>query len=178
MGARTDRESLVLRAQEGDRSAFEALLEGCRDKLENFVGTRIGDHLRQEVDVEDVLQETYARALKSISEFRWRGRGSFSRWLNAIAEHVIVSLARRKKTRDSRTLFLEQELVREDPAPSKALRRKERLDRLQQAGSLPLDEECIAAFRMHARPESGVAIIERVRGASVGAALAFPGSSD
>ena len=88
-----DTASLVERAQKGDAKAFEALLASFQDTLQRHVRVRLGEHLRSKVDVEDVLQETYARAWKSIDRFRWAGSGSLLKWLEGISEHVILYLA-------------------------------------------------------------------------------------
>ena len=133
MVERHDLESLVTKAQEGDRPAFDAAVATCRDKLESFVRSRVGGHLRQEVEVEDVLQETYVQALTSISRFHWTGSESLLRWLNGIAQHVILSSARGQQKQKGRVLYVEQELSNHDPTPSKAMRREERSDRLRDA---------------------------------------------
>ena len=82
-------EVLVDRAQEGDRSAFEQLVEANRARLEALIRSRLGQHLRSEVEVEDVNQETLLQAFSSIARFRWQGEQSFVRWLGGIAENVI-----------------------------------------------------------------------------------------
>jgi RNA polymerase sigma-70 factor (ECF subfamily) len=175
METQRDIQSLLERAQKGDRAAFEAALGDCKDRLERFVRTRIGEHLRQEVDVEDVLQEACAQALATLACFRWSGTGSFLRWLNGIAEHVIVNLARRQRTRGSRVLYVEHDLPNGDPTPSKALRRTERFARLQAAlGDLAPDyREVIhlvrieglrikeAARRMNRSPKSVMHLLAR-----------------
>ena len=128
-----DIRSLIARAREGDREAFGALMAGLKGRLEAFAKKRMGTHLAPDMDVEDVFQETCARAFESLSSFEWRGDDSFVRWLNRIAEHAIVSLARKRRKGGARILFVEHEPGRDDPTPSRILRREERFRRLQEA---------------------------------------------
>ena len=123
---------LVTAAQSGESAAREALIESCRDELDRHLRLRIGAHLRGTLEVEDVFQETVTAALESLTAFRWNGEGSFLRWLKAVAENRILTLARKK--RRTQILFVEwQEPLAGDPSPSNALRRGERFDRLQAA---------------------------------------------
>ena len=133
MADKPDTKSLLEQARAGDRAAFERVASECKDRLEGFVKARLGSHLRSVVEVEDVIQETYAQAIASISRFEWRGEGSFLRWLNRIAEHAILNLAKKQRARGGAVLFVEREMPGRDPAPSKAMRREERRDRLQRA---------------------------------------------
>ena len=65
-------ESLVRRAKDGDRAAFEALTESCRGRLESTVRSRIGPTIKGRIQVEDILQETYLRAFQSVDRFQLR----------------------------------------------------------------------------------------------------------
>ncbi len=123
-------EALVGRAQEGDRSAFERLVEANRARLEALVRSRLSEHLRSEVEVEDVVQETLLQAFRSIERFRWQGEQSFVRWLGGIPENVIRKEHRGLEQR--RKVRLEPRRA-EQTSPSKNLRRHERFDRLEQA---------------------------------------------
>ena len=49
---------LIEKAREGDREAFEALVESHRERLTARVEPRVGKHLLSRVTVEDILQET------------------------------------------------------------------------------------------------------------------------
>jgi len=48
-------QDLVNRAQSGDREALEALLARFNERLETRVRSRMGEHLKQRVEVRDVL---------------------------------------------------------------------------------------------------------------------------
>ncbi len=131
-GIMTNREiqDLLRRAQDGDQGAFEVLVNESRDEIARYVRLRVGAHLRERVDVEDVLQDTQLRALESIGRFVWRGEDSFFRWLCVIAQHLIWNASKKRSRRETR-------LVVEPPGPgmppSTDMRRKERLDRLEQS---------------------------------------------
>jgi RNA polymerase sigma-70 factor (ECF subfamily) len=121
---------LVLKAKSGDREAFGKLADRYRPRLLRQVEARMGAGVRMKLEVEDVLQETFACALESIGKFVWEGEDSFYLWLAGIAEHVISNAARKKGGRPLNLPF--------DPAwtgasPSKNLRREERFQRLEGA---------------------------------------------
>lgn len=150
MGSRDSIPALVKKAQGGDRAAFEKLFSEHREPLERFVHHRLGPRLRSQTEAEDVLQETFLRACQSIQRFRWRNEGSFGRWLCSIAEHVILKLANREERRRKLYLELAAAPAREDATPSRALRRDERLERLQAAlgGLSPDHREVIMLARI------------------------------
>jgi RNA polymerase sigma-70 factor (ECF subfamily) len=123
---------MIERAQSGDRAALDTLTARYHDALDHYVRLRVGDHLRAEVQIEDVVQETFAKAFEAIEGFQWRNEESFPRWLKGIAEHVILRIAR--DLRRDRILYVEQDDAPSNAAsPSRTLRRHERFDRLQEA---------------------------------------------
>lgn len=121
----------IEKAQNGDRGAFDSLLEQCRDQLEYFVHMRFGSHLKGVVEVDDVIQESSLRAFRSLSRFNWEGQGSFFRWLKGIAEHVILETASTQRRRP--TFQLDHDEPEENPSCGKALRREQRFERLQES---------------------------------------------
>lgn len=150
-----DSKDLVTKAQAGDRGAFSQLVERYREQLECLIHLRMGSRLRKFIEADDVFQETILKALESVQDFKWQKSGSFFRWLGAIAEHVIKSLARRHFKTQKRNPHREVALSQlsgnlegessgvmtglrdvpgaEDSSPSKGLRRSERFDRLEVA---------------------------------------------
>jgi RNA polymerase sigma-70 factor (ECF subfamily) len=150
-------EDLLSRAIEGDRLAFDQLLAEHRDRVEYYVRLRLGDHLRQAVEVEDVLQETALRACRSIGSFRPQGDGSFLRWLKSVAEHVILETASRARRHQAAPLV--DERAAECPSQATLIERDERFDRLQAAfDRLPADErKVILLARLQGLPLALVA---------------------
>jgi RNA polymerase sigma-70 factor (ECF subfamily) len=118
-------------AKNGDREAFERLAAAYRERLATVVFLKLGAHVRQAVEVEDVLQESFLRALRDLQRFEWRGGDSFFQWVRTIAEHVILESVNRLKVRKAAPL--EGEVADEVTSQSRALRREERFDRLQSA---------------------------------------------
>ncbi len=150
MDTHQDIRLLVEKAQTGDREAFDALIDTYGVALKTHVRTRIGEHLRSKVEVEDVLQETFTRAWKSIERFQWAGNGALLRWLKGIAEHVILKLV--SHHRRDEVIFVEQEpiILDSEPSPSKGLRRQERFSRLREAidGLSPEYREAVLLVRI------------------------------
>jgi len=130
-------EELFRRAAGGDRSAFDALADEHRARLDAHVCTRLGGALRRNVDPDDIVQETLLRAFQSISGMEWRGEAAFRGWLRSTAEHVILHAA--QSNRKSRPP-LDPEVPADDPSPSRVQMRNERFERLRRAiDGLPPD---------------------------------------
>ena len=124
-------ETLVESAQRGDKRAFDELVALYRDRLRTAIDGRIGVGLRKTVEVEDLVQETFLWAFKSVRTFEWQGEDSFLRWLGGISHHVVLKAAGRAKGRESAALT--DEIATDENSPSKILARGERFDRLQAA---------------------------------------------
>lgn len=141
-------EDLVRRAQGGDADAFAELARLYRARLEALAASRMTASLRRTCPIEDVVQETWARALESIGGFQWTGEESFLRWLGAIARNVIARGARRSQRPT------DLELVRDVPAsgtsPSRRAQREERFGRLEKAlrNLTPDQQEAIRLSRI------------------------------
>lgn len=143
---------LIRKAQRGDRLAFDQVAELYRPRLETLIRLRTGHSLGKKVDVEDVVQETFLKALDSIKTSRPLNEVSFFGWLAKIAQHVILNLARRHRQR--RTAPLDHEVATADPSPSHAARRGERFERLQRAldSMSPEHREVILLARIEGLP--------------------------
>ena len=87
--------ALVEKAQSGDRSAFDALVEAHRARIEALVRSRLGAPLRGRVTEDDILQETLLQAFRSLERFSWESDDAFFRWLGGIAENVLRKESRR-----------------------------------------------------------------------------------
>jgi RNA polymerase sigma-70 factor, ECF subfamily len=84
---------LVERAQQGDKKAFGLLVEKYNRKL----GRLLGRMIRDQAEVEDVVQESFIKAYRALPNFR--GDSAFYTWLYRIgintAKNYLVSLGRR-----------------------------------------------------------------------------------
>lgn len=141
---------LIERAQAGDDDAFGELFSRTQPRVELLIRLRLGERLRRRLDPEDVVQETFLVAYRSLSSFRAESYRGFAAWLARIADHVILRLHRyhHAHRRDaSRERSLEDLTdprdrprsrwldVLEDgaPSPSRLALRDERFERLARA---------------------------------------------
>lgn len=83
-------DDLVQRAVAGDAAAFTALVKTWRGPVFRFAARLLKD----DAAAEDVLQETFLTAHRKLSS--WRGDGSFSSWLFAIARSAVLMQRRRR----------------------------------------------------------------------------------
>lgn len=99
----------ICAARGGDRDAFGKLVELHQDAVMTAAHYMTGNP----EDAEDVAQETFIRAYRSLGTFA--GGSSFKTWLLVIATNSSRSLAasRRAKKRDSRVLRIESAEDRE-----------------------------------------------------------------
>jgi len=95
----SDREidsQLVVRAQQGDKQAFNLLVEKYQRKL-----TRpLSRFIRDQAEVEDVTQEAFIKAYRALPAFR--GDSAFYTWLYRIgintAKNYLMAMGRRAPT--------------------------------------------------------------------------------
>lgn len=138
--AKRDTEGLVRSVQEGDPDAFADLVNRLRGRLEMWIRVRMGPLLRSRLNVDDVFQETFLQAHRSIGEFRDQGEGSFQRWMFSVAEnrlrdlHKFHAAQKRHPQREAAETDEETRIVQTLSAggttPSEGVRRAEIADRL------------------------------------------------
>lgn len=84
---------LVLRAQRGDKRAFGLLVDKYQRKLARLLSRMI----RDQTEIEDVVQESFIKAYRALPNFR--GDSAFYTWLYRIgintAKNYLVSMGRR-----------------------------------------------------------------------------------
>lgn len=73
---------LVERARSGDRAAFDELVRGHFARVYGLLFRMVGNH----EDAEDLAQEAFVRAYRSLDWFR--AESSFSTWVYRIALHL------------------------------------------------------------------------------------------
>lgn len=76
---------LVARAQGGDAEAFGLLYDRYLDLVYRYVYYRVGSKAL----AEDLVSETFLRALRRIGSFEWQGR-DFAAWLITIARNIVA----------------------------------------------------------------------------------------
>ncbi len=149
--------ALVKRAQRGDRQAFDELCERYRSKLLRWVFSLMSPQLRSKIEPEDVLQETFVWAYRSIGKLEWRNEEALERWLFSIAKHAMLKEASRRN-RGVENL-IECEPVCDNATPSRMMRRGERFDRLKEAinGLSPDHRRVIELARLRGMPVKEIA---------------------
>jgi RNA polymerase sigma factor (sigma-70 family) len=100
--------AIIARLQRGDRAAFASLYEAYADPLYR---SAILPHLPDPLAAEDVLRESFRRALENIHRFTSQDRSIFF-WLRRIAINLATDVFR-ARTRDRRLT----EAVMADPQP-------------------------------------------------------------
>ena len=134
-------------AKSGQNSEFLQLTQAYQTKLRNFIRGRLGSHLQKHVDANDILQETFVRALKAIERAEWRGDDALYSWFCGIASNIILDAERRfLRVKD----LPDREQSADVTSPSRHLQRKERFSRLKESLSHLTDEQrqVIQLFRI------------------------------
>jgi RNA polymerase sigma-70 factor (ECF subfamily) len=144
-----DRE-LVLRAQRGDKQAFNLLVEKYQRKLARLLSRFI----RDPAEVEDVTQEAFIKAYRALPAFR--GDSAFYTWLYRIgintAKNYLMALGRRAPTSteveaEEAEGFEEGEQLRDINTPESVLMSNE-IARTVNATIEQLPEELRTAIQM------------------------------
>lgn len=164
-----DEESLVRRAQQRDEEAFTQLYEAYFDKLYRYVALKIGN----KAEAEDMTQQVFLNALKSVSSFKWRGI-SFSAWLFRIAHNQVVDYLR-KKSKQATTL-LDESLVSSDSNPQLVAEHKLDIEQLVSA-TKQLTETQREVISLRFAGELPIAQVAKVMGKSQGAVKALQHSA-
>lgn len=147
-------ERLIEKARQGDRSALAALFDSHAQRLLASVRAELGERARQRLESQDVMQEVYLDALRSIDRFVDRGSDSFLVWLRRIAVNRICDVDRRnfktlKRGREARMgdLGADESMMglldivsASMTSPSQAVDRTDRVQRLRRA-LIDLDED-------------------------------------
>lgn len=84
-----DEQDLIEQAVAGDQVALQKLLVARAEALARHAHRKLPAALREVVDADDIVQQTYIEAFRSIGRFRPDAAGAFQSWLFRIAEHVI-----------------------------------------------------------------------------------------
>ena len=83
---------IVRKAIAGDEEAAGALFDHYHPRVFAYALSK----LRNRSDAEDVASEAFARVLRDIDKFRWKGSG-FEAWLFRIAANLVVDHVRKSR---------------------------------------------------------------------------------
>jgi RNA polymerase sigma-70 factor (ECF subfamily) len=86
--------ALILRAQGGDRVAFDALVRMYDQKVLRLAMQVV----RSPEEARDIFQEAFLKVYRSLSQFRFQS--SFSTWLHRVVINVCVDQLRRQRARE------------------------------------------------------------------------------
>ncbi len=100
---------LIQQAARGDAQAFGHLYDMYVDRIYRHIYYKIGNV----TDTEDLTQEVFFRAWKSIGKYK-QGSTPFIAWLMTISHNLVVDFYRRKKDNTS----IDDELAIIDPRPN------------------------------------------------------------
>lgn len=91
-------EELFSRFQAGERNAFAGLVRRHQTGLYNFVLR----HVRSGTQAEDLVQETFVRAVQSAADFKHESK--FSTWIYSIARNLCLDQLRKNALRNHPSL--------------------------------------------------------------------------
>ena len=139
---------LVALAKEGDESALNQLCSVYGERVRRIIRLRLDQKLRPKLDSVDVVQDALILALGGLKDFTYRNEGDFLRWLSKIAENkfrdildkfhadkrdIHKEMPFRKVGRSTEGGFVGAAEPIRTTTPSVIMRKKEALDRLEQA---------------------------------------------
>lgn len=122
---------LMRKARRGERRAFDAIVERYQNRLDSFIRSRVRPQLRKRLTIEELVNETFARAFQSLDRFNGDSEDSFVGWLAGISKNVV--LMELDRLHRDQALQIDRDLSGGDPSPSQVARRHERFDRLKEA---------------------------------------------
>ncbi len=127
----SERAALVRQAVNGDGDALQRLIIHYHGPLHGTIEGRLEDDLRRYVDPDDILQQAYVKAFKSIRECVFDGPGGFYKWLERIALDRLRNAGRdlRRHKRDVRRNL--------SGAPDGSASYPDLVERLTSAGTTP-----------------------------------------
>ena len=154
-------ERKLVEAARSSPVAFGALYERYVDAIFSYVYHRVGDR----TVAEDIVSETFHRALENIQGFEWRGV-AFSAWLYRIASNAIAARYRREPIMGGDEDL--EHALEPEPGPELALTQLEwKTDLLAAVRALPDDQQQVILLRFgqELRNKEIARIMQRSEGA-------------
>src|SRR6476661_110026 len=82
---------LISQVLQGDSAAYASLVQ----RYQNFVFTIVLRYIKSREDAEEVAQDVFVKAYRSLADFK--GASKFSTWLYTITTTTCISFLRKKK---------------------------------------------------------------------------------
>jgi RNA polymerase sigma-70 factor (ECF subfamily) len=134
-------ERKLVEAARSNPVAFGALYERYVDAIYGYVFSRVGDRTL----AEDIVSETFHRALENIRGFEWRGI-PFSAWLYRIASNAIAARFRREPVTVGDDNL--EQVLEPEPGPESVVTTLEwKADMLAAVRALPDDQQQVILLR-------------------------------
>jgi len=106
---------LVGRALENDLAAFEQLVERYQGKMVGYAARMLGDS----EEAEDVAQEVFIKAYRSLGNFR--GDSAFSTWIYRIATNLCIDRMRKRKRSPQQAYSLDEPIDKDEEKGSREI---------------------------------------------------------
>ena len=106
---------LVERTLDKDVAAFEELVARYQNKIVAYASRMLNDH----DEAEDVAQEAFIKAYRSLDSFR--GASSFSTWLYRITTNLCIDRARARKRRPQQAYSLDEPFDKDEAGGGREL---------------------------------------------------------
>ncbi len=87
-------EQLVKLYVGGENEAFDTLIERHKNRVYAYIFHQVKD----EDLADDIFQETFVKAIKTIKQGRYVESGKFIAWINRIAHNLIIDFFRQEKS--------------------------------------------------------------------------------
>src|SRR5262245_52827265 len=123
---------LVVKAQQGDRLAVEALLQRCLPSLKRWAHGRLPAAARGYLDTGDLVQESALHAIRRLDQFEPRHVGAMQAYLRQSVINRIRDEVRRVQRRPG-AVELPEDLATDDSSPLEIAIRGEAYERYRAA---------------------------------------------
>ena len=107
----TETHELLIRAEGGEHSAVNLLMERHRQSLRQMVQLRMDRVISQRVDASDIVQEVLLEASQRLTDYMKDPRLPFHLWLRQLAKDQLIDTHRRHRVAQRRSADREQSLV-------------------------------------------------------------------
>lgn len=151
-------EELIAQAKNGNRQAFQQLVERYYPTVERFA-YQLGN---QHHEVDDIVQEVFLRVYRFIDQF---SQSKFSTWLYKITLNVTRDIGRKKSQNLRKVVKIKKERMNDEPTVERNILRNE-ADQILHTCIQKLDEKYrlpIILFYFHEKKYEDIAQILDVR---------------